>query len=115
MKLSFWQEVCFSITFGVLVAIGSMFWGKEYFAWAYLVGALYSLLGYNLLEWCIENLGSLFWEEDEMPKKVRPWMHGAAPISPVVAVIVVSAIGIGFGWAYLKYEYDKLVGHVKIT
>ena len=87
MKFSFWQLVGYSFGFGVLVAIVSAFLGNEYIPWAYLAGALYSLFGYIFLEWCIENLCSFFWDEDEMPSEPTPWMYVCAPFCPVALLI----------------------------
>lgn len=113
MKFSSWQLVGFSFSFGVLVTIVSAFLGNQYVVQTYLVGALYSFSGYIFLEWGIENMGSIFWEDGEEPQKVELWMHVTAPLTPVIAVIAVIVSSIGFCGSCLKYQYDKAVGHVK--
>lgn len=110
MKFSFWQLEIFSIVFGIIVAIASCFWdGGQYFVWAYLAGALYALTGCFSLDWVIENAGSLFWEDDEVPQKAEFWMYGVALFCPIGAFIV----GVIRGGAYLKNEYDELIDNVK--
>lgn len=100
----------FSFSFGVIIAIVAAFLGYLYVVQTYLVGALYSLWGYVFFESCVENLGSLFWEEDEMPSEPAPWMYVFAPFCPIVLLIVVVACMI---IGCIMYMCMSVFGHTK--
>ena len=113
MKLIFWQKLLYSASVGAVCAICSIFLRAEYVALVYFVGVLYSFFGYIILEWCIGNLGSLACEEDEMPRETSLWMHALVMIWPATLIIGLYVIGGIFTGAWLKYKYDRVIGHIK--
>lgn len=113
LVFNFWQKLLFSANFGAVYAICSILLKVEYVALVYFVGVLYSFVGYGILEWCIVNLGSLACEEDEMPRETSLWMHAVVMIWPAFLFIALCVISLIFGGAWLKYKYDRVVGHTK--
>ncbi len=112
---SFWEEQVYAVVVAVASYSAVVFFvGVQHVGWAYLFGALYGMLSYECWLSCLDNFGSMIYEEDEEPV-VLDGKHACIalflPIGLMVAITVAClCFIIAWGW----YLYDSAMGHHRI-